>query len=360
MLALSAAVEGQPPRLAEVAAAALSCAVLPWCRKRPLAGLALVLTACLVLVYLTAQVFPSSFPVLAALYYIGLTLTVRVTAASTLVILAAVFVTAQVVRHVPAFDLRNGAQLGWFVAASAIGVAVANQRQLRMAADERAQRAEESREAEAMRRVGEERLRIAQELHDVIGHSIAMINVQAGAAAHVIERRPQEARESLQLIRSASTTALEEIRTTLGLLRQGAPGALQVAPVFGLNDVSALVERARAGGLDAGWTLRGRRREVPAVIGATVYRLVQEALTNVLKHAGPGTEVEVKLEFHDRELWVSVTDDGAGTRHREADGGGLGLRGMKERVAAAGGTLDAGPCPPGFRVAAKIPTEASS
>ncbi|MEV6400362.1 histidine kinase [Streptomyces sp. NPDC051907] len=352
MLGFPALVEGIAPTGPEAGAAALSCAPLPLCRRWTLPALFASLAAVVWSIYLTALVFPPALPILVCLYVVGLTKTMRTTVLTAGSCVAVVLVTVQAVRHVPEFDLRNGTQLGWFVAAPAIGVAVTNQRRFRA-------EAAESREAEARRRVGEERLHIAQELHDIVGHSIAMINVQANVAVHVIDRQPEQVRESLMLIRDASGTALEEIRATLGLLRQADPNALPVSPVSGLGDIDALVERARAAGLEVDYEVSGERREVPAVVGATAYRLVQEALTNVVKHAGRGSQVQVLLGFGERRLTVVVTDDGGGTAEWVPLGTGLGLSGMRERVTAAGGTLEAGPLRSGFRVAAEIPTEAS-
>ncbi|WP_327321256.1 sensor histidine kinase [Streptomyces sp. NBC_01210] len=360
MIAFPALVRSDAPDWTNASTAVASCLALPWCRRWPIPALAWALGFSLASVLLTALVFPAAYPVLFALYIIGRTQSVRVTVLCTAVCLVAVFATVQWARHVPSFDLRNGTQLGWFVAAAAIGVAVDAHANYREAAEERVKRAEESREIEASRRVAAERLRIAQELHDVIGHSMAMINVQAGVAGHVIDKHPGQVRESLERIRVASSTALEEIRTTLGLLRQADPERLPVAPVLGLNDVPALVHRARAGGVNVDYTLRGNVREVPAVTGSTVYRLVQEALTNAVKYAGQGAQVEVEVHFHERHLRVAVTDDGGGVRMASTESSSqLGLRGMRERVEAVGGTLEAGRRSPGFQVKATIPTEAS-
>ncbi|MGE7391412.1 sensor histidine kinase [Streptomyces sp. NPDC004126] len=349
--------EGRAPTWAETASAAAGCVVLPWCRRYPVGVFAAAAAAALVSLYLTRLVFPGALPLLVALFAVGASRPVSTAVACTLAAVVSVTGVVQLTRHIPSFTLRNGTQLGWFVAAAAIGVAVQNQKALREAAEERTRRAEQTRESEALRRVGEERLRIAQELHDVIGHSIALINVQAGVASHLVGRDEAAAHRSLEVIRTTSDTALEEIATTLGLLRAAEHDVPPTGPVHGLPELPALLERARAGGLRIGLRRQGTPREVPAVIGATVYRLVQEALTNAVKHAGPGTEVRVRLAFRERELRVVVEDDGAG-RGGGAGGTGLGLRGMRERVQAAGGTLEAGPTARGFQVSARIPTEA--
>ncbi|MFE9476238.1 sensor histidine kinase [Streptomyces griseofuscus] len=344
---------------AQLVVGAAGCAVLLLRARWPLPVLVVTLACALVSMALTTLVFPAALMVLVALVRVGMSLPVRVVAASTAVTVCAVYFTVDLARNIKSFDLSSADQLGWFVAASAAGVAVTNRRRFVAEAEERALRAEQSREAEAHRRVSEERLRIAQELHDVIGHSIAVINVQAGTAAHVIDTSPRQVRQSLELIRRASSSAMEEIRTTLGLLRTADPQHLPVAPAPGLDDVSALVDGARAGGLRVGYIVGGPVREVPHVVGTTVYRLVQEALTNAVKYAGAGANVEVRLEYEEHGLHLSVEDDGAGTAAAGPQGSGLGLRGMRERVEAVGGTLEAGRRRPGgFRVAARIPTEA--
>ncbi|MET9951710.1 histidine kinase [Streptomyces sp. NPDC006339] len=350
--------EGEGPTWPAVVAAAVGCGALPLCRRFPVIVFVVATVGTLASLYVTKLVFPAGAPLLVALYAVGARRSLRVTAACTLVAVAAVFTQVQMVRHIPGFTLRNGTQLGWFVAAAAIGVAVQSQRRFREMAEERTRKAEQSREAEARRRVDEERLRIAQELHDVIGHSIAVINVQAGVAAHLVHKDPATAQKSLELIRTTSGTALEEIRTTLGLLRAAEHEEPPRGPVPGLGEVPDLIDRARAAGLTIEHVRHGEVRPLPAVVGTTVYRLVQETLTNALKHSGAGTGVLVSMDFLDHELRVAVEDDGRGGGG-PGGGGGLGLRGMRERVEAAGGTLYVDRLSPGFRVTARIPTEAS-
>ncbi|MER7515664.1 histidine kinase [Streptomyces sp. NPDC126499] len=349
--------EGRAPTWPEAGAAAVSCGVLPWSRRRPVAVFLVALAGSLVSLFLSKLVFPAAVPVVVALYVIGSSRSLRMTTACTATAVVAVITQVQVVRQIPTFTLRNGTQLGWFVAAAAIGVALQTQRRLRETVEERARKAEESREAEARRRVGEERLRIAQELHDVIGHCISVINVQAGVAAHLLRKDPAEAEKSLDVIRGTSGTALEEIRTTLGLLR-GASEAAPTSPVRGLDDLPALLDRARRSGLLVTVTRHGDPRGVPHVLEETVYRLIQETCTNALRHAGPGTAVHVRLTFAEQELVVVVEDDGAGSAPT-GGGSGFGLQGMRERVEAASGTLETRRLDPGFRVTAHIPTEAS-
>lgn len=233
--------------------------------------------------------------------------------------------------------------LGWSAAAVLLGEALRNRRSLLLGLQERARFLERSREEETKRRVAEERLRIARDLHDGVAHAMATINVQAGAAAHVLDRRPEAAREALTAIARASGEVLDELTAMLTLLRQdGQPE--DRAPTPGLSDIDRLVESTRAAGLDVELTGTDPAPAVPAVIGTAVYRVVQEALTNVLRHSAATTvHVGLSRERHGQAgLVVSVVDPGP-ARLDHLAGSGVGLRGMNERVAATGGTMHAGP-----------------
>jgi signal transduction histidine kinase len=219
-----------------------------------------------------------------------------------------------------------------------------------------------------------ERLRIARELHDIVAHHLSVVVIQAQAARRMADVDATRAQTAMADVERTGRTALEEMRHLLGLLRTGEaadpgpaadrdpagdPGAAAAAyaPAFGLADVDDLAERARGVGLPVTVLRQGAVREVPEDVGLTVYRVVQEALTNVLKHAGPASAV-VSLSFAD-DLDVLVTDDGRGAAavgHGELPGAGLGTSGMTERVAALGGTLTAGPRRGGgYQVHARIP-----
>jgi signal transduction histidine kinase len=267
-------------------------------------------------------------------------------------------VAAQQLDDVPRFNDRNVVELGWCFAAFGLGAAVRIHRAYLTEAVDRATRAERARDEEARRRVAEERLRIARELHDVTGHAIATINVQAGVAAHLLEDDPAEARVALSRVRQASSTALGEMRRTLGLLRGGDPSDTPAEPIRGVDEISQLVERARADGLPVTLELHVEADQpLPAVIGLTVYRVVQEALTNVAKHAHAPTAVAVRVRRDNGMISVDVIDDGDATpAHDDAPSGGEGLRGMRERVSAVGGRLEVGPRQGGgFEVHANIP-----
>jgi signal transduction histidine kinase len=218
-----------------------------------------------------------------------------------------------------------------------------------------------------------ERLRIAREMHDIVAHHISVVVIQSQAAQRVADADPARAKTAMADVERTSRTALEEMRRLLGLLRSGEPARLEAGtagqkaesvplpdgayvPPSGLADIDILAERLRLAGLDITIVRQGEAAGVPDDVGLTVYRIVQESLTNVLKHAGPAI-VTVELEFADR-IRVTVTDDGRGASAAltAIPGAGRGLAGMRERVAALGGTFSAGPKPGGgYRVHATIP-----
>ena len=238
---------------------------------------------------------------------------------------------------------RGALEIAWLVAAGAAGEALRQ-------AERRAEEAERTREETARRRANEERLRIARELHDSLTHQISIIKLQAEVAVHVARRRGEEVPEALLAIQEAGREANRELRATLGALRDDDP-----SPPRGLDHVPELVERARAIGLDATLTIEGQRENVPAAVGRTVYRIVQESLTNVARHAASAT-AKVRIDCRPDVLAVRVDDDG---ETRGADPvPGVGLLGMGERVTALGGTLRAGPRDEGgFTVQAELPVE---
>jgi len=195
------------------------------------------------------------------------------------------------------------------------------------------------RAAEGDRRVAEERVRIARDVHDVVAHAMVAINVQAGVAAHVLERRPEQAATALQEIKRVSGEALADLRATLGVLREGESQA-PVSPTDSLAQLAELAGPLRAAGISVDVNVDGGR--VPAAVGAAAYRIVQEALTNVLRHAG-AQHADVRVAVNDANVEVEVADDGAAAPVPAAPAGsGNGLRGMAERAAAVGGVVDAG------------------
>jgi signal transduction histidine kinase len=219
-------------------------------------------------------------------------------------------------------------------------------------------------EREARRLVDEERLRIARELHDVVAHTMATINVQASAAATLLPQRPEQAAESLDAIRTASKDGLRELRAILNVLRHADEPADPTTPAPGLARLDALAEGARQAGLPVTVTVTGRAGPLPAVTDLAALRITQEALTNSIRHAGPATAT-VTVHYGD-DLLIEIQDTGRGatlrSEHTEfPNGSGHGLQGMRERAAAAGGTIEIGPRPAGgFRVAARLPLDADA
>jgi signal transduction histidine kinase len=207
-------------------------------------------------------------------------------------------------------------------------------------------------EQETLRRVAEERLRIAREVHDVVGHGLATITLRAGVADRVAQRDPAEVRRALQAIRQISRESLAELSALLGVLRS--EGEAERAPTPDLAALPRLVDGLRDAGMDVELQIESNGgTPVPEVVGAAGYRIVQEALTNVARHAGPNAAARVRLARHDGVVEIEVRDDGLGAAN-VAPGGGL--TGMRERAAAVGGQLEAGGAPGGgFRVWASLP-----
>jgi signal transduction histidine kinase len=236
-----------------------------------------------------------------------------------------------------------------------MGMATANRRAYIAEIQDRAERAERSRDEEARRRVDSERLRIARELHDIVAHTMATISVQAAAAAHVLVDPPTEAAEAIAAIRSASKLGLRELRTILNVLRQ-ADDRDPVQPTPSLDQLDVLVGTIRRAGLAADVHIAGELPPLPPAVDVAAYRIVQESLTNVLRHAGPATAT-VALAVRDGCLSVRVSDSGSGPRQRPGDAPtGHGMIGMRERAASVGGLFEAGPDPKGgFVVRAMLP-----
>jgi signal transduction histidine kinase len=257
-------------------------------------------------------------------------------------------------RDGPAPSLTGLAGLAaWLLVLFGVGEAIRIRR-------ERMAEAVRMREGEAKRRASEERLRIAQELHDALGHHLSLINVQAGVALHVNEQLPEEARAALSAIKQASKEGLTELRSVLEILRQDGERAPR-SPTSTLDRVEELIGQARAAGLEVALTMEGRSRPLPFGVDVAAFRIVQEALTNVARHAGPA-KASVRIEYGEDELVVEVEDDGRGAvaanAARNADGAGKGIVGMRERAAALGGELQAGPrAEGGYRVRARLPVE---
>ncbi|MFF4762033.1 sensor histidine kinase [Streptomyces sp. NPDC001292] len=242
---------------------------------------------------------------------------------------------------------RGALEVAWLIAAGAAGEALRQ-------AEQRADEAERTREETARRRADEERLHIARELHDSLTHQISIIKVQAEVAVHVARRRGEQVPAALLAIQEAGREASRELRATLEALRDD-----DTAPPRGLDHVPELVERARAIGLDATLTIEGQPHDVPAAVDRTVYRIVQESLTNIARHAAADT-ASVRIDCRPDALTIRVDDDGRATPGATPMPG-VGLLGMRERVTALGGRLRAEPrVEGGFTVQAELPVEQAS
>jgi signal transduction histidine kinase len=349
--------ERQPLDLVAFALLAVGPLALVWRRRSPVGVLAVVMAACVIYFSLGYPYGPAWLALIVALWTAvtrGARRAAWVTAFAGLVayfILAPVFDRGAPVASVPAVI----AHLGWLVVVLAVA-------EVALAARQRRQAAEWSRAEEARRRAGEERMRIARELHDVLAHNISLINVQAGVALHLMDEQPGQSRSALVAIKQASNDALGELRSVLDVLRQG-DEAPPRTPASGLAHLDRLVAGAEATGLHVQTRVEGTPTPLPAGTDLAAYRIVQESLTNVTRHAGPASAT-VLVRYGPEDLTVQVDDDGHGPGAPgggsgptgTAAGNGNGIRGMRERVAALGGELTTGPRPGrGFRVQARLP-----
>ena len=298
----------------------------------------------------------------AALYSLALTkgrihLIVATAAAVAAVIMADIFLTG---RH--AVTLQTFAHVALIAVPVLAAETLRNRRSYIQTLLEKLELAERTREEEAQRRAEQERLRIARDLHDVVAHTLTTINVQAGVAAHLLDRDPGHAKGALTAIEAASHDALDELRTVLGVLREpeGAQAPLEPAP--GLANIRDLLEQAREIGLPASLEVAGEQPgSVSEAVQLAVYRIVQESLTNARRHV-PGAVASVSLSYEQDRLRLTVENEtltGSGGSNGNGSGGsarpGVGILGMRERATALGGTLEAGPCDGAFRVVAELP-----
>jgi signal transduction histidine kinase len=265
---------------------------------------------------------------------------------------------------IAAADTEPRVALGWVffrigasVISTTLGESVRSRRVIAADAEERAELAERSRDEETRARVDAERLRIAREVHDTVAHAIAIINVQSGVTAHVLDRRPEQAREALRTIEQTSSRALSEMRAILGVLRDGDVRK----PYPGLDQIHELTGKARDAGLDIAIQQTSPVTPLPSAVGSAAYRIVQESITNVIRHVGP-TRVTVALEPGIDALRIRVIDEGSRdpshvpARTGSSPTSGRGIVGMRERCQLLGGELDAKSRPGGgFEVSARLP-----
>jgi signal transduction histidine kinase len=240
--------------------------------------------------------------------------------------------------------------IAWFA-----GVTMSQRAREAETAQERASQAEREREESSRRAVFEERVRIARELHDVVAHHVSMMGVQAGAARIVIDRDRAKAKDALAAIEASSRQAVDELHRLLGFLRQ-AGDTDHLAPSPGMSQLPRLVAGMSESDLAVEVDVEGEQRPLPPTVDVSAYRIVQEALTNTLKHAG-ASRADVRLRYRPGELELEIIDDGRGAAAPVQTAGGLGLIGMRERAALHGGQLTAGPVPGGgFAVRVRLPT----
>jgi signal transduction histidine kinase len=335
---------------------ALGAAALVLRRRRPLTVLALTGGVSVVECVTGDPRAPVAMSAVMALYTVAATTDRPTTWRVGLLSMTVLTGTAMFAGPLPWYAQENLGIFAWTGMAAAAGDAVRSRRAFVHAIRERAERAERTREEEARRRVAEERLRIARDLHDVVAHHIALVNVQAGVAAHVMDKRPDQAKEALAHVRQASRSALEELRATVGLLRQSGDPEAPTEPAPGLDRLDELAGTFRNAGLRVEVARADQGTELPAAVGLAAYRVIQEALTNVQKHAGPRATAEVSVVRVGPNIEITVLDDGTGAGRAPDTGGGHGLLGMRERVTAVRGTLTTGPrYGGGFRVHAILP-----
>jgi signal transduction histidine kinase len=322
-------------------------------RYRPLAVLATTVTAETVLLLFSAR-GQVPFGVVVALYTVASRCDRPVAAR------AAAWVAVPITVGVVVNDWSNPGQvipkLAVFAIAWLVGDNLRTRRAYLAELEARAARLEREREEQATRATLEERGRIARELHDVIAHNVSVMVVQASAGEDIFDSDPGRAREALAAVASTGRDALNELRRLLGVIRPGEEEAPSFAPQPGINRLSELVEQVRDTGLAVELSVDGEPRELPEATSLCVYRIVQEALTNTLKHAA-ATRAQVSLHYDTEGLRVGVSDDGRGvTDAANGTGSGHGLIGMRERVALFGGEVSAGPSADGgYAVSARLP-----
>ncbi|MFH8519205.1 sensor histidine kinase [Streptomyces gelaticus] len=342
-----------------VLVAAVGCAALVRRRDHPVGVLAATVVCGVAYELLGVRDSPLVVsPVLVAVYNVAAR-TDRRTGWTSAVVSASVLVsTAAMFTPQSWLAPDTVAMVAWTALPAAIGDGVRSRRAYVVAVEERAEHAEHTREQEARQRVAAERVRIARELHDIVAHHIALINAQAGVAVHLVDQRPEQILTALEDIRDTSRSALDELRVTVGLLRQSDDPVAPRDPMPGLAQVPALLASFERVGLAVSHTRCGETEPLEPAVDLAAYRIVQESLTNVRKHAG-ADHARLCLHYHRERLTITVEDDGsAGPHrpHRPRPGAGHGLIGMRERAATIGGWLHAGPRPEGgFTVMAELP-----
>ncbi len=342
-----------------VALAAVGCSALVWRYRHPFGVLAVTIGCGVVFQLLEVRDSPLvTSPVLLSVYNVAVR-TNRRTAWTVAAVSAAFLVSAAVVGASASWlDPEKAAMLAWTALPAAVGDGVRSRRAYVAAVEERAEHAERTREQEAQQRVAAERVRIARDLHDIVAHHIALINAQAGVAVHLMDQRPEQILTALEDIRDTSRSALDELRVTVDLLRQSDDPVAPREPMPGLAQVPALLASFERAGLAVSHAWRGTAEPLEPAADLAAYRIVQESLTNVRKHAG-ADRARLFLHYQRERLTITVEDDGSAGPQPARPGAGHGLIGMRERAATIGGRLYAGPrAGGGFTVTAELPLRA--
>ncbi|MFE6353631.1 sensor histidine kinase [Streptomyces rochei] len=335
---------------------------LLWRRTHPAAVLLAMVPVALVNAW-TGAILQAAMLQLLVVFHIALRLPLRTLCWATPLVLAQVLVTG--LRHgesSASWNQQFGSQLLSLGVAALIGVTVRTRRNYTAALEDRARRLETERDQQARIAAAAERARIAREMHDIIGHNLSVITGLADGGRYAAAKSPERAAQALDAIGSTSRQALGELRRLLDVLREDAPGrphSAELAPQPSLTDLAPLVDGVRRAGLPVRTTVHGRP-DLPAGRQLAVYRVIQEALTNTLKHAGPDATADIQLRYGEGgSVTLTVTDTGRAVRS-DSPGDGRGLPGMRERTALYGGTLEAGPRPHperGWRVHLHLPEE---
>ncbi|MET7513090.1 sensor histidine kinase [Streptomyces sp. NPDC005480] len=332
---------------------------LLWRRTRPMTTLALMVAAGVVNSW-TGALLQAALVQLIVVFNVALRRPLKLLAAACALTIAPVVVG--VARYPKgSWDQQIVPQVWAITLVALLGIAVRSRQEYTSSLVERARRLEVERDQQARLAAAAERTRIAREMHDIIGHNLSVITGLADGGSYAAAKSPERAGQALEAIATTSRQALAELRRLLDVLREEAVPTAELAPQPALTDLDQLVDGVRAAGLPVRLTLRGRPGSLAPGKELTVYRVVQEALTNTLKHAGPGAAAAVDVTYGDDGVRVSVTDTGRGGPVPEP-GAGRGLTGMRERTSLYDGTLEAGPLPTppgGWRVHLHLPKEPS-